>query len=513
MDDGYSGYTLIRPALEQLRDLVAVGGVDQLYVHSPDRLARKYSYQVLLIEEFTAAGVEIIFLNHQLNHSPEDELLLQVQGIVAEYERAKFMERSRRGKRHAAQSGKVSVLAHAPYGYHYFGKKDGVALARYEVVPEEAQVVRQIFEWVGKDGLSLGEICRRLTQAGVPTRRGKPKWDRSVVWQMLQNPAYSGQAVFGRTRRGEWQPPLRPQRGHQGPPRHPTKALSIPKSEWIEVAVPALIDQSLFEAVAVQLEENRVRMRQRRRGVRHLLQGLIVCKQCGYAYYGTIKQQPTKEGTLREYGYYRCIGTEAYRFGGEPKCANLPLQKKVLEEVVWQKVCELLGNSAQLEEEYYRRLSDLEPQVIQTKRTSLENQLTKARQGLGRLIDAYSEGLLDKSEFEPRLKGQRQRIRTVEEELAQLLDAATMNSELRLIIGRLEEFAAKVKDGLLNAEWLTRREIMRTLIKRVEVDQQQVNVVFKVPPIPKALTSGENPSQDCRQRVRITFSEGGPATR
>jgi site-specific DNA recombinase len=212
---------------------------------------------------------------------------------------------------------------------------------------------------------------------------------------------------------------------------------------------------------------------------------------------------------VQEYGYYRCIGTEAYRFGGAPKCGNLPLQKKTLEEVVWQKVCELLEDSAQLEQEYYRRLGSLEPQLTQTRRTSLESQMNKARQGLGRLIDAYSEGLLDKSEFEPRLVGQRQRLRALEEELAQLVDVATLSSELRLIIGRLEEFAAKVKDGLLNAEWLTRREIMRALIKRVEVDQQQVNIVFKVPPVPKALTSGENLSQDCRQRVRIAFWKGG----
>ena len=114
VDEGYSGATLIRPALEQLRDLIAAGGIDRLYVHSPDRLARKYAYQVLLIDEFQRAGVEVIFLNRALGRSPEDELLLQVQGMVAEYERAKILERSRRGKRHAAHNGDVTVLSTAP---------------------------------------------------------------------------------------------------------------------------------------------------------------------------------------------------------------------------------------------------------------------------------------------------------------------------------------------------------------------------------------------------------------
>jgi site-specific DNA recombinase len=116
LDDGYSGATLVRPALERLRDVVAAGSVDRLSIHSPDRLARKYAYQVLLVDEFRRAGVEVIFLNRALGHSPEDDLLLQVQGMIAEYERAKMIERHRRGKRHAAYVGAVNGLSGAPYG-------------------------------------------------------------------------------------------------------------------------------------------------------------------------------------------------------------------------------------------------------------------------------------------------------------------------------------------------------------------------------------------------------------
>ena len=146
IDEGYSGASLIRPGLEQLRDVVAMHGLDRLYVHSPDRLARKYAYQVLLVDEFERSGVEVIFLNRPLGQSPEDALLLQVQGMIAEYERAKIMERNRRGKRHAAQNGQVSVLSAAPYGYRYISKRDGDGQARYDIVLNEARFVRQIFQ-------------------------------------------------------------------------------------------------------------------------------------------------------------------------------------------------------------------------------------------------------------------------------------------------------------------------------------------------------------------------------
>ena len=179
----------MRPALERLRDVVAAGSVDRLSVHSPDRLARKYASQVLLVDEFRRAGVEIVFLNRALGQSPEDDLLLQVQGMMAEYERAKIIERHRRGKRHAARVGVVHVLSGAPSGYRYGPKDEGGVQARYEIIPDDARVVRQVFAGVGHDRLTIGEVCRRLTQAGEVTRTGKTVCDRSVVWGILKNPA------------------------------------------------------------------------------------------------------------------------------------------------------------------------------------------------------------------------------------------------------------------------------------------------------------------------------------
>src|SRR5712692_4744379 len=194
LDDGFSGATLVRPGLERLRDLAAEGVIDRVYVHSPDRLARRYAYQALLLDEFHDGGVEVVFLNRALGQSPEDELLLQVQGMMAEYERAKILERSRRGKRHGAQTGVISVLSGAPYGYRYVKKEEGGGTARFEIMLDEARVVRQVFQWVGQERATIGEVVRRLTAAKEHTRMGRTVWDRTTVWDMLKNPAYVGSA-------------------------------------------------------------------------------------------------------------------------------------------------------------------------------------------------------------------------------------------------------------------------------------------------------------------------------
>ena len=497
IDEGYSGATLLRPALEQLRDLAATGGIDRLYIHSPDRLARKYAYQVLLLDELQRAGVEIVFLNRALGDSPEDDLLLQVQGMVAEYERAKILERSRRGKRHAARSGSINPLSGAPYGYHYIDTQQGNGQARYEVHPEQAQVVRQIFDWIGQEQATIGEACRRLQQADIPSPKGKPVWDRSTVWGMLNNPAYKGTAAFGKTAIGTKRSRLRPGRRQSPYPRQDYSIYDKDPQQWILIPVPALIDEALFEAVQQQLQENRQRARQSQRGAKYLLQGLLVCQQCGYAYYGKPVSHKSAKGKVREYAYYRCIGTDAYRFGGDRICSNLQVRTDLLEMAVWQQVQALLENPQRLAQEYTRRAQA--PKQGQ-QLTALETQLTKLRRGLERLIDSYAEGVIHKAEFEPRITQMRVRITALETQIAQATSEMTRQQELRLIIGRLEDFATQVKTGLEQLDWQQRRDIIRTLVKRVEIDKDQVNVVFRVEPHSPVPDSDKDCLQHCTGR-------------
>ena len=182
LDEGDSGATLVRPARERVRDVVASGSVDRLSVHAPDRLARKYAYQVLLVDACRRAGGAVIFLHRALGQRPEADRLLQVPGMMAEYERAKSIERQRRGKRHAARSGAVHVLSGAPYGSRYVTNYAGGGQARDALIPDEAQLVRQVFHWVGRDRRTIGEVGRRLTRAGEVTRTGQTVWGRRMVW-------------------------------------------------------------------------------------------------------------------------------------------------------------------------------------------------------------------------------------------------------------------------------------------------------------------------------------------
>src|SRR6267154_1133196 len=183
-DEGYSGAILVRPGLEALRDLAAEGQIAAALIYSPDRLSRKYAYQVLLSEELARCGVELIFLKAPAGATPEDQLLVQFQGMIAEYERAQIAERCRRGKRHRAKSGLISVLSEAPYGYRYV-KKTEAAQAYYEVVETEAEVVRKVFELYTVQGQSIRKVVGTLNNQKVPTRSKKAAWAHSTVWAML----------------------------------------------------------------------------------------------------------------------------------------------------------------------------------------------------------------------------------------------------------------------------------------------------------------------------------------
>ena len=228
---------------------------------------------------------------------------------------------------------------------------------------EEARLVRQIFDWVGRERLSIGEVCRRLQQADERTRTGKTSWDRSVVWGILKNPAYKGMAAFGKTREAAPRPKLRSQRGDPAYPRRPKSTVDIAKEQWLYIPVPALLSDVLFEAVQIQLEENRQRARQGQRGAPYLLQGLLVCAGCQYAYYGKPLSNKAAKGKIRKYAYYRCIGTDAFRFGAERICDNLQVRTDKLDEWLWQEVCALLEEPQRLQQEYQRRLDAPQPKI------------------------------------------------------------------------------------------------------------------------------------------------------
>ena len=508
VDSGHSGTTLLRPALERLRDAVANGEIEQLYVHSPDRLARRYAYQVMLVDECQRGGVTLVFLNHALGQSPEDELLLQVQGMIAEYERGKMLERSRRGKRHQAQIGSVSVIPKAPYGYRYVNVTDGAGRARYEVDPEKAQAVRRIYDWAGRERLSLGDVCRRLAEDGVPSPTGKPRWDRGTVRGVLKNTAYCGQAIYGKTHVGDPRPRRSAWRGKTLSSLIVRPSCSVPASEWFSIPVPALVDGELFEAVQTQLQENRRRLRSRQRPTTRLLQGLLVCGCCGYSYCG----MKTGESTAYEYSYYRCVGNNHARSRGDERlCWNKPIRSDELEPVVWEQVCRLLQDPRRVTNEYQRRLDVVQSPPATADVALLEQQIAKVRSGIARLIDGYAEGYLEKSETEPRIRRFKERLQALQAQAEQARTLARQEADLQLVIGRLEAFSARVSTGLEALDWTGRRELIRTLVKRVEIGMESVRVVFRIGDNSSPPTSGSSLHRRCPRGHALPATADGRA--
>lgn len=491
LDEGYSGSTLIRPALEKVRDVAHCGGIDRLYVHSPDRLARKYAYQVVLLEELRKCQVEVVFLNDsQQERSPEGELLLQVQGMIAEYERAKILERTRRGRRFAARQGKVSALAHAPYGYRYVTRQDGGGEARYEVVVDQARLVQEMFTWVAVEGLSLGDVVRRLAERGVPTATGKARWDRATIRGILLQPAYTGTAKYGKTRLFPRKNQRRAKRGDPAVPRQDKVPQATPIAEQEGIAVPALISGELFSATSAKLEENRKRYREQKQGAEFLLSGLLLCHRCGAAYCGRRHRQ-----RMHEYVYYRCLGTDKYRYAGEALCTNKSVNGRV-EEAVWGDLCTLLKDPERLQRELQRRLDGPRKEAVDA--THLQQSIAQLKRRIGRLIDAYENGWLDKAEFEPRMQRTKDRLHREQETLTQHQRDASQDDELRLLIGEFETFAKQMTEGLEQADFVTRRKLLRLLINRIEVDQDEVRIVYKVQPRPFAPSpASRGDLQDC----------------
>ena len=508
IDEGISGSILVRPALERLRDLAAAGQVDRLYILCPDRLARSYAHQALLVEELRRAGVELVFLDHRHDATPEGNLLLQIQGVIAEYERSKIQERNRRGMRHAARSGSVSVFGRAPFGYRYIDRKAGGGTARLEVLEDQAAVVRQVFAWVALDGCSLAEVGRRLHHREVLSPSGKGRWLSSTLATLLANPCYAGTAMYGRTRLGPRNPTLRrPRVLKEGKPRLPTSIYRTEVADQIAIAVPAIVDLGLFEAARERLAANRRRKRVGVVGETCLLQGLLVCQKCGYAYHGSQSQRPTKPNPYR---YYRCGGTAASRFGGVAVCANKGLNRGRIDAAVWADVRGLLLEPGRLATEHQRRLGP-QAEPAAAKARAATQRAAAVRRSIDRLIDSYQDGFLEKAEFEPRISGLRARVQQLEAAVAGLAPQERGEEELRAVIGELEQFAGGVRDRLNSSDFTTQRDLIRTLVDRIEVGEDSVRIVYKVNIVPFERGPSRGHLQHCPTSLGTIRGDAGGA--
>jgi site-specific DNA recombinase len=476
-DEGVSGAVLRRPALERLRDVAVEGRFEVLLCHAPDRLARRYAYQVLLLEEFQRAGIEVVFAKEpERSGTPEDELLRQFQGMIAEYERAQIAERCRRGKLHRARAGAVSVLARAPYGYRYV-KKSEHADALFEIDEAEAPVVREIFRRYLEEDDSIAKIVRWLAAQGVPTRTGKTGWNNATIWGMLRNPAYAGQAAYGKTH-ATGQPVRETRQARQRGQRSARLAREqVSPEEWKRIEVPALISEEQFALVQERLRRNN-RFSPRNTCRPSLLQGILVCRECGYAYYRCSTR--SKNGKLRE--YYRCSGTDGHRRPEGRVCDNRPVRLAEVDELVWTRVLGLLEDPTLIQDEIDCRLETMRStHPAPGRRDALERDLTHAQTALKRLLDGYQEQLVTIDELRARTPELRTREATIQAQL-DALDAELHDAETYL---KLTETLAGFRARLTaNAENLTveqRQQIIRLVVREILIGEDDVTIRHSIP--------------------------------
>jgi site-specific DNA recombinase len=506
LDDGYSGGSLERPALERLRDLISEGIVERVLIYSPDRLAREYPHQVLLLEEFRQAGAEVRFRRAPSGETPEDQLVVQFQGMIAQYERAQILERTRRGKRYKATRGVVNVLSGAPYGFRYLKRTDACD-ARCEIEPLEADVVRKIFGWFVDEQWSISRIARELTIHRVATRHGKSVWDRSTIWGMLRNPAYMGRAAYRKTEMVERTKQTRRARtGRQYPKAPKSSSRERPREEWIEIAVPPIVEPSIFERAQEQLQRNK---RLARHGAPVLLRGLLVCRRCSYALY-TSSAQTSK----RMYYYYRCRGADGWRYPEGPRCTNPPVRADQLDALVWSQLTRLLEDPDLIRQEIGNRVEELQHAREHTTSgtRSFDDDLAKVERAIAKLLDAYQEDLIELDALRARMRRLNTKRAELEHAVRQAeLSAATSQDYLKLV-DDISGFTKKLRGASARLSLEDQHKVLRALVKEVLVDDDRIIIRHSIPikasSAPPGLRSrrrGVRPDPPQAARSRSTF--------
>ncbi len=471
-DEGYSGAVLVRPGLEKVRDLSAEGQIQAILIFSPDRLSRNYAYQVLLLDEFAACGTEVLFINSPKAETPEEALLLQFQGMIAEYERATIKERSRRGKRFKAKAGIVNVLCGAPYGYNYIRKTQETS-AYYKINEEHAAVVKEIYRLYTEDFLSIGEIVRELNDRKILTPKRKSLWERSTVCFILKNPAYTGKACFGKTECSQRQRITKALRAKGGYTAKNHCKKQKPREQWIEIPVPSIITAEIYELAQERLKNNKLHSRRNTVEIT-LLQGMLICSECGYAL--CRREAHTSK---RKLYYYRCLGSNN-RDGRGRKCHCRPIRQDYLDDLVWQKIIELLHDPTLIQREIDKRIQEtkkLNPLI--DRKVLLEKQKSKLLDAMDKLLDAYQEGLIPIEQLRKRMPELQKRVNTTQKELENLYThELALDNRLQLL--DVHTFTNLLHQNINQLEIIDKRKILKLLVKEIFVGADSIEIKHSI---------------------------------
>ncbi|HEV2126809.1 MAG TPA: recombinase family protein [Chloroflexota bacterium] len=471
-DDGYSGATLARPGLDRLRDQVRNRAFDRVLMTAPDRLARNYVHQMVLLEEFARYGCEVEFLDRPMSDDPHDQLLLQIRGAVAEYERTLIAERMRRGRLSKLQAGLLLPWTRPPYGYRMDPERPrdprGVVLD-----PAEAAVVAELFTLYLQPEMSLGMLAKLLTERGLPTYFGKQCWSPLTIRSILRNPTYTGQLYANRTR----YQPARVRRSATHPIGHPQgTATAQPRERWIFVGtVPPIVTQEQFDRVQERLQQNQSFASRNNTVHRYLLRALVSCGHCLLA--STARQR-----------YYVCNGkSRRIHSRRDAVCRARYIPARQLDELVWRDLCDLLLHPDHIAAALARAQGGAWlPQELQARRENLRKGRASLHQQLERLTDAYLRSVIPLEEFERRRRDLEHKEQALATQEALLVGETERQQEIAGVAASIEDFCQRAQQGVESATFEQQRQLVMLLIDRVVVTDDEVEIRYVLPTTPES---------------------------
>lgn len=467
-DNGVSGSTLARQSLDKLRDYASEGVFEYVFVLSPDRLSRKYAYQALLLEEFKRHNVKVFFRNSPNQDTPEEIMLVQMQGMFAEYERAQITERTRRGKKHKAKNGSVSVLTRAAYGYRYL--KNPIENQAYlEINDKEASIVKTIYNLYVRERFSIRQIKRYLEQHKILSPKGNEEWSSATLSNILKNSSYQGIAYYGKAEKCDPNPMRLPSRRVRIKPRITPKRSSRNRnrSEWIEIPVPAIIDKETYE-LAQDLLKTNIRLSPRNTREASLLQGLISCKECGYCFKKVMSGK--KENG---YHYYCCSRRDG-------KCTNPRIKIKDLDDAVWKSLITTLESPKLIKEEISRRISEVKNEPLQLKQKQLTKKLIDLENESNRLLDAFQMGHIEIEELGRRMSVLKREVNNTRREVIETSSGISKEQLLELE-DAIEYFSKHLKKTQNSLNLEEKRKILRMMVKEIQISKDGIEINHIIP--------------------------------
>lgn len=474
-DDGYSGATLKRPGLDRLRDRVATSQVDCIVITDPDRLARNYVHQVLLVEELQRYGARVEFLERPMSQDPHDQLLLQIRGAVAQYERTLISERMRRGRLRKLQTGQLLPWTVTPYGYQVDINRPRDP-AGVQLDPAKAAIVREIFRWYVNEQCSMLVMAQRLQRIEATSPTGKNRWNTSTLRSILTNRIYMGEVYANKYRTQ----PAKGRRSALQPLGSGESQILLDPSEWLFVAhIPAIIEPAQFEAAQAQLKHNRRMAKRNNKTNRYLLRAMVSCGNCRRSCSGRCLSSG--------HSYYHCrTKTTLKELSEQDSCKTRYIPVEQLDDLVWQDLCEVIQHPEMIIQamEQAQNGSWL-PQELQARRESLNRGQASLEKQLERLTEAYLGAVIPLNEYQRRrleLENRKRALGTQAQQIA--IDTAQQVEVMQMATGA-EDFCRRIASGLAEASFEQKRQLVELLIDRVVVVNEEVEIRYVIPTSPR----------------------------